>query len=86
MKSYKSLLNVMAKHTAQRIGDDILAEKKREANARLMAAAPDLLEALQDIVSFWDEHVPTDCINDMHKKARAAIAKATAPTYKVEII
>ncbi len=55
-------------------------------NARLIAAAPDLLEALQDIVSFWDEHVPTDCINDMHKKARIAIAKATVPRINVEVV
>jgi hypothetical protein len=49
----------------------------KEANARLIAAAPDLLEALSDVVKFWDSIVPTDCVNDMHIKARAAIAKAT---------
>jgi hypothetical protein len=43
----------------------------------LIAAAPDLLEVLQQIVGFWDEIVPTDCVNEMHIKARAAIAKAT---------
>jgi hypothetical protein len=47
------------------------------ANARLIAAAPDLLEALKDIVEFWDSIVPTDAVNQMHINARAAIAKAT---------
>jgi hypothetical protein len=47
------------------------------ANARLIAAAPDLLEALKDIVGFWDSIVPTDAVNQMHINARAAIAKAT---------
>lgn len=41
------------------------------ANARLMAAAPDLLEALQDIISITDrDHIA--CV-----KAKAAIEKAT---------
>jgi hypothetical protein len=51
--------------------------KIAEANARLIAAAPDLLEALKDIVEFWDSIVPTDAVNQMHINARAAIAKAT---------
>jgi hypothetical protein len=46
-------------------------------DARLIAAAPDLLEALKDIVGFWDSIVPTDAVNQMHINARAAIAKAT---------
>lgn len=44
-----------------------------EANARLIAAAPDLLEALQEAVNkgyMWD-HDP-----DLWSKASAAIAKA----------
>lgn len=49
----------------------------REANARLIASAPDLLEALSEVVEFWDSIVPTDCINEMPIKARAAIAKAS---------
>ena len=49
----------------------------KEANARLIAAAPALLEALRDIVEYWDSIVPTDCVNEMHIKARATIAKAT---------
>ena len=52
-------------------------DDENEANSRLIAAAPDLLEALREIVEYWDSIVPTDCVNEMHIKARAAIAKAT---------
>jgi len=59
------------------IGD----QKVTMANARLIAAAPDLLETLKEIVGFWDSIVPidcvNDCVNDLHVKARVAIAKAT---------
>lgn len=44
---------------------------------RLIAAAPDLLEALQGVVAFWDSITTQDCLNDLHVKAREAIAKAT---------
>jgi hypothetical protein len=57
------------------ITENPLAEST--ANARLITAAPDLLEALKEIVTYWDSIVPTDCVNDMHIKARTAIAKAT---------
>jgi hypothetical protein len=53
-----------------------IARVENEADARLISSAPDLLEALSDVVKFWDSIVPTDCVNDMHIKARAAIAKA----------
>lgn len=42
-----------------------------EANARLIAAAPDLLEALQDII----DNVPP--LWECTERAQAAIAKAT---------
>jgi hypothetical protein len=62
------------------VGPEIVADYEdwgfTEANARLIAAAPDLLEVLSEVVKFWDSIVPTDCINDMHIKARAAIARA----------
>lgn len=48
------------------------------ANARLIAAAPDLLEALRAMVDRWEP----DCIGTdrvMWENARAAIAKATQP-------
>ena len=45
-----------------------------EANSRLIAAAPDLLDALQSIIDDIDSEFGTDCD---YNKARAAIAKAT---------
>ncbi|CAB4197391.1 hypothetical protein UFOVP1309_10 [uncultured Caudovirales phage] len=60
--------------TSNRISFD---ETELEANARLIAAAPELLEALSAIVEYWDSIVPLECINDHHKAAIAAIAKAT---------
>ena len=44
------------------------------ANARLIAAAPDLLDALKTIIEDIDSEFGTDCD---YNKARAAIAKAT---------
>jgi len=46
-----------------------------ERDARLMAAAPDLLEALEKVVSFVDAGQGTWTVEEQ-KKARAAIAKA----------
>ena len=43
------------------------------ANARLIAAAPDLLEALSEIINDGGKFVMT---HETHRKARAAIAKA----------
>lgn len=54
--------------------DDDLAERlsdEARANARLIAAAPELLEALQDYVSDWDNGLGPDIA-----RLRAAIAKA----------
>ena len=48
-------------------------EGRHEANARLIAAAPDLLEALSEIINDGGKFVMT---NETHRKARAAIAKA----------
>ena len=44
-----------------------------EPNAKLIAAAPDLLEALYEIINDGGKFVMT---NETHRKARAAIAKA----------
>ena len=46
-----------------------------ERDARLMAAAPDLLEALEKVVSFVDAGQGTWTVEEQ-QKARAAIAKA----------
>ena len=45
------------------------------ANARLIAAAPDLLEALKDMVDLVELLCPFD--GPQQRKARAAIARAT---------
>ena len=53
-----------------RVGDDVRPDA--EANARLIAAAPDMLEALKHLVHWHDQLGPDDVA-----KATAAIAKAT---------
>ena len=53
-------------------GGHLIAESVTEANARLIAAAPELLEALQDMVS---DHASLSAATLAF--ARAAIAKAT---------
>ena len=60
------------------IGWDVEYEDEEKANARLMASAPDLLEALQGLATGdfgaggW-----TDAMEAYAQKARAAITKAT---------
>ena len=56
-----------------------------EANAQLLAAAPELLEALQGLLSFAEEVEQKMLVGDEGclwpvEAARAAIAKATART------
>jgi len=51
-----------------------LAESERLANARLIAAAPDLLDAVEELLIYladWD-----DPDNETCQRARAAVAKA----------
>lgn len=53
-----------------------------KANARLIAAAPELLEALRDVIGWvpgaiWHTGEPTESVN----RARAAIAKATGESH-----
>ena len=55
--------------------------RARKANARLIAAAPDLLEALQNIAEYWNQGqneaaMADACWHAIHT-ARAAIARAT---------
>lgn len=63
-------------HAAEGIGGITIAE--RDANARLIAAAPDLLAELQNIANAhpatWDD--PSDFQGWAQSRARAAIAKA----------
>lgn len=49
------------------------------ANARLIAAAPDLLAALEDLVGYAAAEIgipPNEAVGGAFKQARAAIAKA----------
>lgn len=51
---------------------------EQEANARLIAAAPDLLAALKEIAGLWDDSDQKNGLAQiMERTARAAIAKAT---------
>ncbi len=65
-------------------GDIVIASYNRqipegEANARLLAAAPELLEALQDLDALRGPFPPSDeAVEAAWLKATAAIAKATA--------
>jgi hypothetical protein len=46
----------------------------------LLRVNAELVDALREIVEYWDSIVPTDCVNEMHTKARAALVKATGET------
>jgi hypothetical protein len=54
--------------------DKDCSEEEAEANARLIAAAPDLLEALEALFNAADSC--TDLTPDVMRKAQAAIKKA----------
>lgn len=53
------------------------ADGNAMANARLMAAAPDLLEALQSLVDMDVSYQRGPMVEEAVNKARAAIEKAT---------
>lgn len=54
------------------------AGESKHANARLIAAAPELLDALVEAASGYSEFSEGDC--EILRKCRAAIAKATGET------
>ena len=57
-----------------------MGSREVEANARLIASAPELLDALRRIVALWDHHASAHgdgVASPLHKVARAAVAKAT---------
>lgn len=53
------------------------SDKERLCNARMLAAAPDMLAALQSLMEFWDNGTPVQPSALAVDEARAAIAKAT---------
>lgn len=55
-------------------GNDVQMVVEAEANARLIAAAPDLLAALENALRWHDQLRPDDVA-----RMRAAIAKAAGP-------
>ena len=55
--------------------DGALAEQ--EANARLIAAAPELLDILERLAEYWDQGAPVFPGSLISIEAREAIAKAT---------
>jgi hypothetical protein len=59
-------------------GDKIVADVDLASNAYLIAAAPDLLEALEDAMDAWETHCKSgDSMQGCWESdARAAIAKA----------
>lgn len=60
--------------TAQALGH---TSKEVVANARLIAAAPDMLDVLKLVIADWDDGCDADAIlTQHHNEIRAAIAKA----------
>ncbi len=57
----------------------LLPEEVREANACLIAAAPELLEAAQEIIAMWDDEYKQGGLVESIAKLRAAIIKAIQP-------
>jgi hypothetical protein len=71
------ITSVARRHIAKVYAESIAQDPVCEANARLIASAPDLLDALQALTSMF--HPNTQYVNGhpAAEKARAAIRKAT---------
>lgn len=52
-------------------------EAEQQSNARVIAAAPEVLEALRDLLVLAQAHYPIPAAKGEIVRARAAIAKAT---------
>lgn len=79
LRKVGSLWNVASKSNdialAQQIIGDTLHQDVRSANARLIAAAPELLNELKSIVA-WTEEFHAEAMERQINNAKAAIAKA----------
>ena len=60
-----------------RAGETIAERNQQNADARLISAAPELLNALEELVYLADKGMPIADDSEAINKARAAIAKAT---------
>lgn len=57
--------------------NDLNGREESEANAKLIASAPDLLEALQSMLKMYDRHLPENTMGGIIcDKAKKAIEKA----------
>ncbi len=61
--------------TEARVHNPLFTNEANEANARLIAAAPELLDALQQALE--EAIFPSKQISNVYERAQAAIAKAT---------
>ena len=60
-------------------GNDKSADDEEHANARLIASAPDMYDALYDVVAYCESThlVPSERFGKVLVKAKAALAKAS---------
>lgn len=54
-------------------------KEESQANARLIAAAPDMYNALKDVMDFWSSSTDDDMPAELFDRANSAIAKAVQP-------
>ena len=66
-------INIASGQSQEHIGPDSICEDECVANARIIAAAPELLEALRGFVAEFGDKA----MNANVRAARSAIAKAT---------
>ena len=58
----------------------LMEEPYQQANAQVIEAAPDLLEALEGLLSAWDEkETDNDRLCEIDRAAREAVKKARMP-------
>ena len=71
------LWSAVVEVNANGLGSRTVKVKEAEANARLIAAAPELLRELKHLLSMWEEAIGWEKdYMDMGDSARAVIAKA----------